>query len=461
MTSGGPLADDRRAPYALLGAWAFGMAAYASGLSGALFAALGIAALAAGAFGRGGRSPVASGAEPLLVLQVAALGVVAPRLPAWPHPPTAAAVAAAAVATVVALCLVVLTRRSNGAGRGAAARRPLRALVLVDAVVLAVSGALILAAVSGFGDDVFLIHERAAAALARGASPYGSAVVVPDNSPFAAPGARIVGYTYPPPTLLAYAAGAWIAGDPRWTSLVAILVVVVALGARATRAGSDGAATSAIAACLLLASSPAWPRVLEEGWTEPVSLALFSASALVWARPWAASLALGCGLASKQYFALAAPAVVVALLRAPRGRLRAAVTFGSTVACLAPAALDLRSFWRAAVQIYFERPPRPDGTGLLGALARLTPIKSLPPGAGAAALLISSVVGAAAARRAAPEDGPWAAMALALATSFFLSQASPNYWFLAAGLSALAVVTAGGSHQRLASAGASGVGAAA
>jgi hypothetical protein len=327
------------------------------------------------------------------------------------------------------------------ARRGAPTRRQLFALALGAALVLAASGAMILAADAGTGDDVYFIHERAAKALARGLSPYGPAVEVPDNSPFAAPGATIVGYSYPPPALLAYAASSWILGDSRWTGLLAFVLVVVALGGRASRADAATASMGRTAACLLLASLPSWPRMLEEGWTEPVSLALLTVSALAWARPWAASIALGCALASKQYFLLAAPAVGVALLRASRGRLRALVTIVTGLACLAPALLDPRGFWRAAIRTHLERPPRPDGAGLVSVLTRLTPMRTWPSAAGAATLLLCWIVGVAAARRAPRGAGPWAATALVLGVGAFLSpQGSPNYWFIASGASALALV---------------------
>jgi hypothetical protein len=421
--------------------WAFGLAAYAPGLYGALCALGGLVVLAVGSNARatGGEPPVVPVAW--FALPFAGLGVVAPNVPPW-GAPTPAAVGSA-ICLIAAGVLVGLARRARAGRAGAADRRALAVLAVVVGVGLLVTGAVAVRAMAGVGDDVLWLHQSAAAALARGHNPYGAAVDVADGSHFAAPGARIVGYPYPPPTALAYALGTWLFGDARWTSLLAFALLVAALGRRAARTRPATRAAELAAVGLLLASVPVWPRVLAEGWTEPLSLAAFGAAALLWRLPVASSLALGLGLASKQYFLLAAPCVALALLAEARGRLRLLVTT-ATVACATLPALIVApsAFVRAVVVFHVTRSPRPESTGLAWLLCRLWPSGAWVTSLGVATVALCWTGGAALARRSPAGRGPWGAMALVLGAGFWLSpQAFSNYWFLEVGLAVLAAVT--------------------
>lgn len=99
-----------------------------------------------------------------------------------------------------------------------------RHLVLAGAAVIVaglITGALLIRAAGNIGIDVVLVHQAAASALARGENIYGPAVTVPNGAPGLPPGSMIVGYPYPPVVAVAYAAGTWLFGDPRWTNLAA------------------------------------------------------------------------------------------------------------------------------------------------------------------------------------------------------------------------------------------------
>jgi hypothetical protein len=426
--------------------WAFGLAAYAPGVYGALCALGGLGVLGWGARVGGGAGTPPLVAVGWLAVPFVALGVVAPNVPPWGA--AAPAASGSAICGAGALALVWLARRARAGPRpsGGIDGAALGVVAVVVSLGLAVTGAVAVRAMAGVGDDVLWLHDDAAAALTGGHNPYGASVDVADGSFLAAPGARIVGYPYPPPTALAYALGRLVFGDARFTSLLAFVGLVAALGVRAARIKPTTRATELAAVGLMLASVPAWPRVLAEAWTEPLSLALLGAAALAWRRPVVSSLALGVGLASKQYFLLAAPCVALALLGESRGRLRLLVTAGAVAASILPAVLvDPGAFHRAAIAFHLGRPPRPESTGLAWLLCRLWPSGAWAAPLGVATLVLCWLGGAALARRAPAGRGPWASMALVLGVGFLLSpQAFSNYWFLEAGLAALAFLT---SHE--------------
>ena len=310
--------------------------------------------------------------------------------------------------------------------------------ITVAAAVLlltAVIGVLHIQATEGVGLDVLFLHEQAADAIAAGENPYTDAVSVPNGSPTAEPGDVIEGYVYPPATAIAYSLGEWALDDPRYTSLAAWLALLAMIGASALRTNSN----RRLYLMLILASLPGWPLVLRAAWTEPLSLALIAAAFFIWRAPVKSGLALGLGLASKQYFAVAAP--VLLLHRDSSRRSRAVVALAVVTVVLGVGiAWDPAAFWSATVEFHATTPPRLDSANLVGILG-LWDITWDPPTY--LTIGIGLVVAIAAGSRSKSRQSFVLALAAALGASFFVSsQAFSNYWFLIMGLMVLGLVDA-------------------
>lgn len=317
--------------------------------------------------------------------------------------------------------------------RRAPSRAKLIALATVAIVFTAVVGVVHIRAAEGVGLDVLVLHKAAAEAIANGQNPYTDAVTVPNGAPTAQPGDVIEGYVYPPITAIAYAAGEWLADEPRYTSLVSwlgFLVVVAFVGV--SRRGRSG-----LLALLLVASIPGWPLVLRAAWTEPFSLVLGGLAFLWWLRPWISGTFLGMTLGSKQYFAVTAP--VLALFRDRTWLTRALVAVGSLIVVVGVGvALGPSAFWDSAVAFHTSTPTRPDSVNLVGLLASFG-VEWVPPS------YLAIVVGLAASiwasLRAQTRKQFFLAAGFTLAASFMVSsQAFANYWFLVFGLTALALL---------------------
>ena len=276
--------------------------------------------------------------------------------------------------------------------------------------------------------DVWLLHSEAATAITEGSNPYSAAVAVPNGSPWAVPGEEIVGYPYPPATLVWYALGGLL-GEPRIASIAAWIVLLgVALG---LQRGNDPPV-----GFLLLAILPAWPLILWATWTEPVTLAYLSLAVWWWERrPGVSGALLGLALASKQYLAPALPLLVLAPFSDRRRRLGAAAIAGagSLIIGLIP---DPRSFIQAIATFHLSQPPRPDSSNLFGLLAALGWDGTYPNWIG---FVVPAATATWLARKGATASGFIDALCTVLVLTFFLgSQAFANYWFLAAGLFVLA-----------------------
>lgn len=300
-----------------------------------------------------------------------------------------------------------------------------RHLVLAGAAVIVtglITGALLIRAAENIGIDVVLVHQAAASALARGENIYGPAVTVPSGHPDAPPGSMVVGYPYPPVVAVAYAAGTWLFGDPRWTNLAAWAVLTVC--AFVLFAARQKAALP----FLLIAALPGWAAMLQTGWTEMLSAALVALAAVSWRHPVLSGVALGLALGSKQYFAVALPLLLLHKDSRPR---RAPVALATAAIALLPAfILAPGDAWRVLVLTHARTSPRFDSTNLAGALATFD-IRWAPPAwltLGVAMVVISML-----ARRADDPAGFWRACGGGLAAFFLLSsQAMPNYWYLVA-----------------------------
>ena len=326
------------------------------------------------------------------------------------------------------LVVVLFVSRQRGGTR--------RAVVLVSVVTLAFSILFGINAIESAreGYDVLFLHQEAAEALAAGLNPYTDAVTFPNGAPTAEPGDQIVGYVYPPITAIAYAIGEWTFDDPRYTSLASWVGLLSLFSVWAVRRPRSHLPYL----LLLLASLPGWPLVLRAAWTEPFSLLLLAAAAAVWPRGAVSGSWLGLGLASKQYFAVAAPFLFLYRDRVwSRRALLAAIV---TVLGVGAGILwGPEAFWSAAVEFHTSTPPRLDSSNLVGLFGIFglwwSPPVFLP-------LAVGLGVAALASMRSRDASSAFAALGLALAASFLLSsQAFANYWFLVMGLCLLSLAT--------------------
>lgn len=348
----------------------------------------------------------------------------------FPSPPTSLVLGLMVVPFVTGLLLVF---RRDGT-------EPLLVLVWASIILVALLGAIVIRATGGTGIDVMFLHRQAAVAIIAGESPYGPAVDVPNGSPYAAPGERIIGYPYPPVTLLAFSLGEWMFGEPRWTGWAAAVGSLAAVAAMALRT-RDG---PVVAVAVLLALVPGWPLMIQAGWTEVVSIALFVGAAALWKRPFASSVLLGLAIASKQYFAIAVPLLL--LHPVTRGR-RSLVAIGMAAVTLLPAFLiDPSGAWQSMVTFHANSAPRLDSSNLVGLLALFDRVADVPL---IVALAAPMAVAWLLSRRSSGVSGFYAGLGLVLSTFFLLTtQTFANYWLLIAGLCAIAAVTAGGQHRQ-------------
>jgi hypothetical protein len=361
----------------------------------------------------------------LLLLQplcLAALSLIWPTYKLFPHPPPWVFVA---YAVAISGTVLVLWWSRRG---------PKSTYIAIGVLALAaVAGSLTVAATKGFGIDVTQLHLEAAEAISSGSSIYGDAVSVPNGSPFAPPDSDIVGYPYPPLTALLFAVPSWMVGDPRWINLVAWLVVLGVVARETTRQRS----LRRDLVLLLFAASPAWPLMLQTGWTELPSLALLALALATWDRaPVGSAVALGAALATKQYFVVALPLVLLhPHLKGKRSMLVLTVAALTAIPYLL---IDPAGFWAATVDFHANTPARPDSVNVVGLLALLnitwTPPLALTIGL---PLFVSWWVGVKSLDRADFAK----ALAISLGVFFLLtSQAFSNYWFLVAMLSGIAAL---------------------
>jgi hypothetical protein len=290
------------------------------------------------------------------------------------------------------------------------------------------------------GFDVYQSHQAAGDALADGENPYGDAVQVANGNPFAPEGSTIVGYSYPPMVLASYGLVATVS-DPRVVSTVAWFVVVGWFALLSLK-HRDRAQVN-LSLFLLLAIAPVWPVVWYAGWTEPLSLALLLASALVWReKPVLSAIILGLALASKQYFVLLLP--LLFLHRGDDQIKRALIATGTAAATAIPALLvDASSYIQATIGNLANIGFRPDSQSISGLLADIGIGFSLPIGIWiAASLTFAAVV----ARKSQTPADFFLYGALTLGFSFLIGQAFPNYWFLIMGLAAIGAVL---KHQEM------------
>lgn len=299
---------------------------------------------------------------------------------------------------------------------------------LLVAIVLAV-GAIWIVVVPMPEIDVLDLHVSAAEVLVAGGNPYAEARV-PDTNSAAPPGAEIVGYPYPPLTMIPYVGAQLLFGDPRWASVIAIaLTVMLIVRPRGATPRSPMAALLAVG--LAVAVQPVIGHIVRHGWTEPLALPLLAGFGLLWRRnPTLAAVLLGLTFGLKQYWIVALP-----LLLFWSGGFRWKrfwIAGGVAALSLLPAFLvDPNAAWSAMVVNLMNLAPRPDSIGFVG-IGWEVPLWL--------ALALSAAVAVWMGRRGGGAPRFLIALAATLATAFlFGTQAFVNYWFLVGTLGMIAV----------------------
>ncbi len=299
----------------------------------------------------------------------------------------------------------------------------------ITLAILAVLASAALVALDAPRVDVIVGTEAAADALARGDNPY-STVTIPNSDPFAPPGSTFDGYFYPPVALVVYSISDWLFGDIRWANVIAIAAFLILL-VRPWRAISGSARTVAAGGALAFVLLPFLSILLRYGWTEPLSMSLLAGSALSWRkRPLLAAVLLGFAVASKQYFVLLAPLLL--LWNDEYRWKRVAVVGGVVAVTMLPFALmDPQAFWDATIGAQFGRSPRPDSTNIIA--LGLTPPSWVPA-------LVATTVAVLLGRRGGAGAEFAVAAAAVLGLAFLLGyQAFSNYWVLIVGLCVVAI----------------------
>ena len=280
-------------------------------------------------------------------------------------------------------------------------------------------------------NDVVAAHEAATARVLDGDSPYRDLGVVESNP--SNYGAAIDGYSYPPVALGVYGLLGRVVGGP---GIVTVVLWVVIVGWAMRRYGVESLAAPALALVPGLALSA------EYTWTEPLTALLVLGALVVGAGDRRAGL-LGVAFASKQYLALALPALVVAWWRRRRWLVVAAVA--AAVVSL-PLLLDVGGAFDALVGFHLDRPVRTDSTNLAGYLAATRGWTSWP----VPSWVVAGVAGGGGAwiARAHGELGWLAGMVGALAITLAIGPVSlVNYWILVTVLLLLVVGERGRAHR--------------
>lgn len=218
--------------------------------------------------------------------------------------------------------------------------------------------------------DTYPMAQEALAALVKGENPY--AITFPDlygnevgslfgyPPGFSANGRVLMGYSYPPLTLLAGLPSYLITGDHRYVFVAAIFAIagfLYFLG-RST--------THGIIAAVLLLSFPRLYAIMESAWTEPVVLVPLAAT--VWcavkgktrALPWV----FGLFLCSKQHMILFAPAALWLMPR-PLNWKQVAIFYAKALGIGAAVTLpfvlwSFKAFWHSVIEIQLVYRARPD-----------------------------------------------------------------------------------------------------
>jgi hypothetical protein len=306
--------------------------------------------------------------------------------------------------------------------------------------------------------DVWGMQMRAAEALLHGENPYAT-VLVPTTSgvSYSTPGHVVtaVPFVYAPGTFFAGALGILIGRDVRYAMLLAVLVTGLAVRAlsrpSAPAARAVGASLVEDAPALFVWLMPLLAMVVELSWTDPVQLMFIAIAVLAYARErtLGAAVAVGLALATKQTMLWLLPLAGVVFCFRPRDWV--AMLAAALVPLAAYAASDWPAFRHGAIDYQVALPPRADALCL--AVWLKTRFGVTLPTAVAPAGALAVLVAAASRSRSLGGSGPGVraartalfarAAALTYFVFFFFNKwAFANYYYLIAGLAALAAAAA-------------------
>lgn len=308
---------------------------------------------------------------------------------------------------------VVLAAAATPAARG---RRFQIAAGSIIIAMVSVAAIVYVSYMSGAETDVIAGHRAAAEVLEQGHNPYSDAVF-PDSGPRYANVGDIVGYAYPPVTMIPYVVSEWL-GEARWVgvgAMAAALFGVLWFGSLRPRLG-----------LLLLGVGVTFPMLgamYAHGWTEPLSLVLILAVAWMSGSGTPKGVTLGLALASKQYMVLTLVPMLTMRL-SHRVRVLAVALATGMLVSLPFLLWNVEAFWHALVGSQIDRVARSDVLSV-GAFGFRVPVL--------VCLAASVGVGLVLGRRVA---GGWhllLAQAATLAVYFATAANSfRNYWFMVA-----------------------------
>lgn len=280
--------------------------------------------------------------------------------------------------------------------------------------------------------DVVAMHRSAADSVIRSLDPYIHASAT-NTSPSALSGEVIQGYTYPPLTMVPIVLAQLLFGDARWL-LLACWLFFLATVAREVRKQSP----DLLPAMYLMALTPGFRYTMAVGWTEPLTVALCALVILSLRRSrYLVPVAIGASMASKQYFALAAPLAAASRIK---GRLFYLAS-GALIAFLTLVPYLLNSpgdVWRSLVANLPDNRIRPNSFSLSTALHELGISPFLLPRTAWLAVIV--VFGVVVGREVRTVGQLVAGMASLLGFGFLINIGYQNYWLLCACLVLLAAL---------------------
>lgn len=300
------------------------------------------------------------------------------------------------------------------------------------------------------GIDVVVVHNEAMNALLDGNDPYRISFpnIYGDDwkhfyNPAVVFGDRIAfGYPYPPVSLLLAVPGYLFFGDYRY-SLLALLIGAALL------IGYGRSHLPARLAAVAMMTTPRGFFVLEQGWTEPISIFLVALTVyLLRDGPLNASWAAGVMLAAKQYLPFIGLGVLRTLwLDRSRWPWIAGVIAFTGIACVVPFAMwHINSFMRSVVWLQTLEPFRTDALSFLiwadrNGLGRGTFLWAV--GAAISAAVLSLV-----ATRNTPSGLAASSAFIMFAMFVFGSKAFCNYYYFVIGALCIAIGAFAGPGER-------------
>ena len=280
--------------------------------------------------------------------------------------------------------------------------------------------------------DVLVFQQDASAALVSGHNPYAMTFpnVFGEGTPLYSPalvanGRVLFGFPYPPLILFLCLPSYLLTGDVRYAHLAATTLSGLLIGF------SGRGLLSKLAAVLFL-FSPTVFYVVQQSWTEPFLVLLFSIVLFQSRLGRSPFLALGLLVASKQYVVLAVPLAAWFLIRERSWRAYSGLMLRVGAVSLAvtlPLALwNFKAFFRSVVMVQFLQPFRPDALSVPALVVRM----GLPQPPIWPAFAAVGVAGFFLLKRLRPSTASFACCLVVMYMVFFTlnKQAFLNYYFL-------------------------------